>query len=60
MSQMITASKSNDVRVWYEFPETGDVFAAVQQNAQALFLKQMTPEDFAAKLQAAVKPSAGK
>jgi len=60
MSQMITASKSNDVRVWYEFPETGDVFAAVQQNAQALFLKQMTPEEFSAKLQAAVKPSAAK
>jgi len=60
MTQMIDASHSNDVRVWYEFPETGDVFAAVQQNAQALFLGQMTPEDFSAKLQAAVKPSAGK
>ena len=60
MTQMITASKSNDVRVWYEFPETGDVFAAVQQNAQALFLKQMTAEEFSAKLQAVVKPSAAK
>jgi len=57
MKQMIDASHSNDVRVWYEFPETGDVFAAVQQNSQALFLKQMTPEEFSAKLQAAVKPS---
>ena len=57
MSQMVEASHSNDVRVWYEFPETGDVFAAVQQNSQALFLKQLTPEEFSAKLQEAVKPS---
>jgi raffinose/stachyose/melibiose transport system substrate-binding protein len=59
MQQMVDASHSNDVRVWYEFPETGDVFAAVQQNASALFLKQLTPEEFSAKLQAAVKPSGG-
>lgn len=58
LSQMVEASKSNDVRVWYEFPETGDVFAAVQQNAQAIFLKELTPEEFSEKLQAAVKPSA--
>lgn len=57
MTQMVDASHSNDVRVWYEFPETGDVFAAVQQNSQALFLKQMTPEEFSQKLQDAVKPS---
>ncbi|MCB1550290.1 MAG: extracellular solute-binding protein, partial [Hyphomicrobiaceae bacterium] len=59
MMQMVQASHSNDVRVWYEFPETGDVFAAVQQNAAALFLKKMTPQEFADKLQAAVKPSGG-
>jgi raffinose/stachyose/melibiose transport system substrate-binding protein len=57
MKEMIEASRSRDVRVFYELPETGDVFAAIQQNAQALFLKEMSPEDFAAKLQAAVKPS---
>lgn len=57
MKEMVEASKSNDVRVFYEFPETGDVFAAVQENAAALFLGELTPEEFAAKLQAAVKPS---
>ena len=57
MQQMIEASHSNDVRVWYEFPETGDVFAAVQQNSQALFLGELTPEEFSEKLQDAVKPS---
>ncbi len=60
MQQMVQASHSNDVRVWYEFPETGNVFATVQKNAAALFLKKMTPEEFSAKLQDAVKPSGGK
>ena len=59
MKEMIEASRSRDVRVFYELPETGGVFAAIQQNAAALFLKEMSPEDFAAKLQEAVKPSGG-
>lgn len=57
MQEMVTASLSNDVRVFYEFPETGDVFAAIQENAASLFLGETTPEEFAAKLQAVVKPS---
>lgn len=58
MKEMIEASTSNDVRVFYELPETGGVFAAIQQNAAALFLGEMSPEDFSAALQAAVVPSA--
>ena len=58
MKEMVEASKSNDVRVWYEFPEVGNVFAAIGTNAQALFLGEMTPEAFAAALQATVTPGA--
>ncbi len=57
MKEMVEASLSNDVRVFYEFPETGDVFAAIQENAASLFLGEITPEEFSAKLQAVVKPS---
>ncbi len=57
MKEMIEASTSNDVRVFYELPETGGVFGAIQQNAAALFLGEMSPEDFSAALQAAIKPS---
>ncbi len=58
MREMIEASRVNDVRVWYEFPETGNVFAAVGNNAQPLFLGEMSPEDFAKALQASVTPKA--
>jgi raffinose/stachyose/melibiose transport system substrate-binding protein len=58
MKEMIEASKSNDVRVWYEFPEVGNVFAAIGTNAQQLFLGEMTPDAFAAALQATVDPKA--
>jgi hypothetical protein len=55
---MVEASKVNDVRVWYEYPEVGDIFTIAGKNSQALFLKEMTPEDFAAALQASVNPKA--
>ena len=58
MAEMLKAGQSNDVRVFYELPEIGGVFSVIQQNAQALFLGEMSPEDFSAALQAAVKPSA--
>ncbi len=58
MREMIEASRVNDVRVWYEFPETANVFAAVGANAQQLFLGEMSPEDFAKAMQAAVTPKA--
>jgi raffinose/stachyose/melibiose transport system substrate-binding protein len=58
MKEMVEASKVDDVRVWYEFPEVGDVFATIGTNSQALFLKEMSPQDFAAALQATVKPGA--
>ena len=57
LKEMIEASRSNDVRVFYELPETGGVFGAIQQNAAALFLGEMSPEDFSAKVQEAVIPS---
>ena len=57
MKEMIEASRSNDVRVFYELPETGGVFGAIQQNAAALFLGEMSPEDFSQVLQDAVQPS---
>jgi ABC-type glycerol-3-phosphate transport system substrate-binding protein len=57
MKEMIEASKSNDVRVFYELPETGGVFAAIQQNVAGLFLGEMSPEDFSAALQEAVVPA---
>jgi len=58
MKEMVEASKVNDVRVWYEYPEVGSVFTVAGNNAQALFLKEMTPEQFAAALQASVDPKA--
>lgn len=58
MKEMVEASKVNDVRVWYEYPEVGDVFTVAGKNAQSLFLKEMSPEDFAAALQATVNPKA--
>src|SRR5690606_8305059 len=58
MQEMVTASKSNDVRVWFEYPEIGTVFSTVGLNAQSLFLGEMSPEDFSAALQAVVQPSA--
>ncbi|MEO7220845.1 MAG: extracellular solute-binding protein [Devosia sp.] len=57
MKEMIEAGRSNDVRVFYELPETGGVFGVIQQNAAALFLGEMSPEDFSQALQDAVKPS---
>jgi len=60
MAEMVAASHSNDVRVFYELAGIGDVFTAAQQNAGALFLKKLTPEQFAAKLQATIKPIAAK
>ena len=58
MNEMLQAAKSNDVRVWFEFPEVGKVFAVVGQKAQPLFLGELSPEDFARTVQAAVTPSA--
>jgi len=58
MKEMVEAAKVNDVRVWYEYPEVADVFNAAGANAQALFLKEMTPEEFSQILQDAVKPDA--
>ncbi|MEO6395907.1 MAG: extracellular solute-binding protein [Devosia sp.] len=57
MKEMIEAGRSNDVRVFYELPETGAVFGALQQNSAALFLGEMSPEDFSQALQDTVKPS---
>lgn len=59
MSEMVEASHSNDGRVWYEFPETNGVWAAAQGNSAGLFLGEISPDEFAAKAQAALKPSGG-
>jgi raffinose/stachyose/melibiose transport system substrate-binding protein len=58
MQEMVAASRSNDVRVWFEYPEIGRVFSTVGLNAQALFLGELSPEDFSAALQAVVEPTA--
>jgi len=58
MQEMLAASKSNDVRVWFEYPEIGKVFATVGLNAQQFFLGELTPEAFSQVLQDAVAPAA--
>ncbi|MFY0597817.1 MAG: extracellular solute-binding protein [Cognatishimia sp.] len=58
LTEFVEAARSKDMRVFYELPETGNVWAVAQQNTAALFLGEMTPEDFAAALQDAVVPSA--
>lgn len=58
MVEMIQASKSNDVRVWFEFPQTGKVFSTAGLKAQSLFLGELSPEDFAKALQDTVNPAA--
>ena len=57
MKEMVLAGRSNDTRVWYEYGNLGDAFSAAGNNSQQLFLKQMTPEDFSAALQATIKPT---
>jgi raffinose/stachyose/melibiose transport system substrate-binding protein len=59
LREMVEASKSNDVRVWYEFAELSDAFTAAGNNSQQLFLNEMTPEQYSAAVQAAVKASGG-
>lgn len=58
MQEMVEASKVNNARVWYELPEVGNVYSAVGTNAQQLYLKELSPEDFSAVLQAAVDTKA--
>jgi raffinose/stachyose/melibiose transport system substrate-binding protein len=58
MTEMIQASKSNDVRVWFEYPQVGKVFSTVGLKAQSLFLGELSPEDFARALQDTVNPAA--
>jgi len=59
IQEMIEASRSNDVRVWYEFPETGGVGDAITAHVQDLFTDAITPEQFAQFLQDSIKPSGG-
>ncbi|UWQ17221.1 ABC transporter substrate-binding protein [Jannaschia sp. M317] len=54
LDEFVQASRSGDMRVFYELPETGNVWSVAQQNTAALFLGEISPEDFAAKLQDAV------
>jgi raffinose/stachyose/melibiose transport system substrate-binding protein len=58
MFEMVEAARSNDVRVWFEFPEVGKVFSTVGLKAQPLFLDQISVADFAQALQAVVNPGA--
>ncbi len=57
MQEMIKASKSNDVRVWYEFPETGAIGDVIRDHGQELFTDAITPAQFAQLLQDSIKPS---
>ncbi len=54
LEEFTVAAQSNDVRVFYELPETGNVWSVVQQNIAALFLGEMSPEEFAQAAQDAV------
>ncbi len=58
MKEMVEAAKVNDVRVWYEFPEVGNIFTVAGNTSQQLFFKELTPEQFAAGLQASVDTKA--
>lgn len=58
MEEFVQAARSNDMRVFYELPETSNVWSVAQQNVAALFLGELTPEGFAELVQAAVVPSA--
>lgn len=58
MSEMLAAAKSNDVRVWFEYPETGKVYSTVGMKAQSLFLGELSPQDFAQALQDTIDPKA--
>jgi len=60
IQEMIEASHSNDVRVWYEFPETAGVGDAITAHVQDLFTDAITPEQFAQFLQDSIKPSGSK
>ncbi len=57
LEEFVQATRSNDMRVFYELPETGDVWSVAQQNTAALFLGELTPMEFAELVQAAVQPS---
>lgn len=57
LEEFVQATRSNDMRVFYELPETGNVWSVAQQNTAALFLGELSPEDFAAKVQEAVAPA---
>lgn len=57
MKEMVEASHHNDIRVFYELPETSKTWSVAQQNTSALFLKEITPEEFSARMQAAVVTS---
>lgn len=57
LEEFVQAARVNDVRVFYELPETSAVWNTIQQNAAALLLGEMSPEDFAQAAQDAVKVS---
>ena len=60
MKEVVAAATVNDVRAWFEIPETARVFATVGARCQSLFLGETTPEAFAAALQDVIDPSAGR
>lgn len=57
LEEFVNAARVNDVRVFYELPETSPVWSIIQQNAAALLLGEMTPEAFSQAAQDAVKLS---
>jgi raffinose/stachyose/melibiose transport system substrate-binding protein len=58
MQEMIAASQSNDVAVWFQFAETGKVFSTAALRSQALYLGELSPAEFAKALQDTIVPAA--
>lgn len=58
MKDVVEAATINDVRVWFELPETAKTYAATGPLAQKLFIGEITPEQFAQSLQNVIDSSA--
>jgi raffinose/stachyose/melibiose transport system substrate-binding protein len=53
------AARGLDVIVWYDLPETALTFDAASEAQGGLWTERLTAEQFAAEMQASIKPSSG-
>lgn len=56
-AQTVTAAQGGDVPVWYDLPELNQSTTAVQNNQGGLWTGRLNAQQFAAAMQAIVKPS---